>query len=645
MEKILDRVNYPNEIKKLSHKELKKLADEIRELIIDVVSKNGGHLSSNLGAVELTLALHYVFDTPEDKILWDVGHQIYTHKIITGRKDKFHTIRQFGGISGFPRREESEYDVLNTGHASTALSAALGFAIARDFKGEKHHVVAVIGDGSLTGGIALEALNQIGHHKKRLIIVLNDNKMSISPNVGAISRYLNYLQSGQLYVRTKEVIRGIVESIPKIGDKVVSIVHAIEDGVKKLMVPGLFFEELGIKYVGPINGHSIEEITKALEEAKKCTRPILVHVVTKKGKGFKEAEKKANWFHSSAPFDKKTGEFRKKDGPPTYSSVFSQTLIKLAEKDKKIIAITAAMPEGTGLIKFKEKFPERFFDVGIAEQHAIEFAVGLSLAGMKPVASIYSTFLQRAYDQLIHDVSLMKVPIVVGIDRAGAVSGDGPTHQGVYDIAYLRPVPELILMSPKDENELKDMIYSALLYEKPVFIRFPKAQGEGVEIKEEFKKIPLGKWEVVEEGKEVAVIAIGNLVYSAIRAQEMVGKIQKNFKFTVVNARFIKPMDEELLKDVLKKHKYIVTVENGVLNGGFGEAVLRYSVENGFSNVFKLIGFPDSILPQGTEKEIRKIYGVDEEGITKAVNELISRKKGVRKKINGFFDKIMDKIQ
>ncbi len=641
MKKILESVNYPEDIRKLSINELYRLSDEIRELIIEVVSKNGGHLSSNLGSVELTLALHYSFKTPVDKIVWDVGHQIYTHKIITGRKDRFHTIRQFRGISGFPRRDESEYDVLNTGHASTALSAALGLVFSRDFRGENFNIVAVVGDGSLTGGIALEALNQIGHHKKRLIIVLNDNKMSISPNVGAISKYLNYLQSGQFYVKTKEAIRSIIEPIPKIGDKFVQLAHTIEDGLKKLIVPGLFFEELGIKYVGPINGHSIEELIKTFEEAKKCTRPILIHVVTKKGKGYKAAEKRANWFHSSAPFDIKTGEFIKKSGPPTYSSVFSETVIRLAEKDERIVAITAAMPEGTGLIKFKEKFPERFFDVGIAEQHAVEFAVGLSLGGLKPVLAIYSTFLQRAYDQLIHDVSLMSVPLVVGIDRAGAVSGDGPTHQGIYDISYLRSIPDIILMSPKDENELKDMVYSAFQYKKPVFIRYPKTQGEGVKIKKEFKLIEFKTWEILKEGKEIAILAVGNLVNDALKVSEFL-ETEKNLKITVVNSRFIKPMDEKTLKEVLKNHKFIITVENGVKIGGFGEGVLSFANDIDFKGKIKILAFPDKVLPQGKESEIRHIYGIDFDGIKRAVLEVLEHKKG---KINGFFDKIKNKIQ
>ncbi len=626
MYEILNKINSPSDVRKLNETELKKLASEIREEIINVVSKTGGHLSSNLGSVELTLALHRSFNTPEDKLLWDVGHQIYPHKLITGRRELFHTIRQYKGISGFPNRDESEYDVLNTGHASTALSAALGMVIARDQKGEKHHVVAIVGDGSLTGGVALEALNQIGHLKRRIIIVLNDNKMSISPNVGAISKYLDYLQSGQFYVKTKEMIRSVVELIPAVGKKMVELAHDIEDKLKKLMVPGSFFEELGIRYIGPINGHNIKEMEEIFERVKKCTRPVLVHIVTEKGKGYKPAEEKANWFHSSAPFDVKTGKFKKKNGAPSYSTVFSETLIELAKENEKIVAITAAMPEGTGLIKFKEKYPDRYFDVGIAEQHGVEFSVGLALGGLRPVIALYSTFLQRAYDQIIHDVSLMDLPIVIGIDRAGAVSGDGPTHQGIYDIAYLNIVPNIIMMAPKDERELQNMIFTALKQEHPITIRYPRAQGYGVPLKETFEEIPIGKWELIKEGKDGIILAVGNRVYPAMEAALELK--EAGIEVGVVNSRFIKPLDKELLKRIEKEYKWILTVEDGVLKGGFGTSVdLFYRENKSFKIKVYSLGYPEEILPQGDTKTIHKLYGIDKDGIVSKVKEIISKRK------------------
>jgi 1-deoxy-D-xylulose-5-phosphate synthase len=625
MENILETISDPADIRKLNEKELKQLSEEIRKKIIDTVSNIGGHLSSNLGVVELTLALHRIFDTPKDKILWDVGHQVYPHKLITGRKEDFDTIRQYKGISGFPNREESEYDVLNTGHASTALSASLGMATVRDYNKEKNHIIAVVGDGALTGGIALEALNQIGHHKKRLIIVLNDNKMSISPNVGAISKYLEYLTAGQFYVKTKERVRRVVRKIPFVGDKIVDLVHKIADRLKKSMVPGYFFEELGIRYLGPINGHNIKELEEAFDKAKRCERPIIVHVVTEKGKGYKPAEKEANWFHSSAPFDIKTGKFKKKNGAPSYSSVFSDTVVDIAKNNKNIFAITAAMPEGTGLIKFQQAFPERYFDVGIAEQHGIEFAVGLALSGAKPIIALYSTFLQRAYDQIIHDVSLMDIPILIGIDRAGAVSGDGPTHQGIYDIAYLNPVPNFILMAPKDEGELRDMIYTAIQTNHPVAIRYPRAQGEGIPLRERYNKLDIGKWEIIKDGKDGIILAVGNRVYPAIYASKELEK--SGISVGVINARFIKPLDEELLLNIAKEYEWIITVEDGVLKGGFGSAVsLFYGKNSIFGIKIHSLGYPEEILPQGDTKTIHALYGVDEEGIKKEVMKIFSGK-------------------
>jgi len=625
--KILDEIESPEGLKKLSSKNLSKLAREIRTLIIEVVSKNGGHLSSNLGVVELTIALHYVFDAPRDKIIWDVGHQCYTHKILTGRKEKFLTLRQYEGLCGFPCREESDYDVYNTGHASTALSAALGTAVARDKKKEDHNVVAVVGDGSLTGGVAWEALNQLGHLREKMIIVLNYNEMSISHNVGAMSKYLSYLVSGQHYLKIKDHVKTILKAIPAVGWPMIKVARAVEEAIKKVFFPGLVFEELGVRYIGPVQGHSIRSLIEVFEDAKTYEGPVLIHCVTQKGRGYLPAQNHPEKFHSASPFDIQSGEALSKDKRPTYSSVFGQTVVKMAKEDEMIVAITAAMPDGTGLRDFAVQFPDRFFDVGIAEQHAVDFSTGLALNGFKPIVAIYSTFLQRAYDQLYHDVCLMDVPIVLALDRAGIVPDDGPTHQGVNDIVYLRHLPNMIVMAPKDENELQHMIKSAISYSHPSSVRFPKGKVRGVRLDESYEEIPLGQSERLKEGKDL-LLAFGNMVYPALEAAQRLEK--EGVSLAVVNARFAKPLDEQMILKYARPGRTVVTVEEGVVTGGFGSAVREFlDREKRFSVKFKSIGLPLEIYPLGKAEQIRKNLFLDEEGLFRQIRDFYGLSKSV----------------
>ena len=620
MAKILDSIERPSDIRKLSPQELSTLALEIRALILETVAKNGGHLGSNLGVVELTLALHTVFDSPRDKIVWDVGHQCYTHKILTGRKANFAGLRRCGGILGFPCRDESEHDIYNTGHASTALSAALGMAVARDKAKEKHHVIAVIGDGSLTGGVALEALNQIGHLRERLIIVLNYNEMSISANVGAWSKYLSYLVSGQPFIRIKDQAKSILRSIPKIGWPLIKAGRAFEELVKKTIFPGLVFTELGIRYVGPVEGHSIQSLVEAFELAKTYDGPILIQCVTQKGKGYQPARMHPEKFHGAGPFQISTGEPRNREWGPSFSSVFGDALIKIARKDEKVLAITAAMGEGTGLKEFSEKLPERFFDVGIAEQHAVTFASGLAVSGFKPVVAIYSTFLQRAYDQVYHDVCLMDLPVVFVLDRAGIVPDDGPTHQGINDIAYLRHMPHMIVMAPKDENELQHMLWSALSYGHPASVRFPKAKGLGVPLDEHLHVIPPGRSELIRDGRDL-LFAFGNMVAPALEAAKALEK--DGISLAVVNARFIKPLDEEMILRFARPGATVVTVEEGINDGGAGSAVRELLDRAGrFDIRFKAIGLPLEAYPLGKADEIRAMVGLDVPGLTRQIKDL-----------------------
>ncbi|MFO7732658.1 MAG: 1-deoxy-D-xylulose-5-phosphate synthase [Candidatus Aminicenantes bacterium] len=617
---VLDRIRQPADVRKLSRQELSQLADEIRVLILETVSKNGGHLGSNLGVVELTLALHSAFDSPRDKIVWDVGHQCYTHKILTGRRERFRGLRKCGGILGFPCREESEHDPYNTGHASTALSAALGMAVARDKAGEDHHVIAVVGDGSLTGGVALEALNQIGHLKTRLIIVLNYNEMSISANVGAWSKYLSYLVSGQHIIRIKDQAKSILRNIPKIGWPLIRAGRAFEELIKKTIFPGLVFTELGIRYVGPVQGHNIESLTEAFALAKKYDGPILIQCVTQKGRGYQPARSHPEKFHGAGPFHISTGEPLNSESAPSFSGVFGEALVKIAGMDKKVVAITAAMGEGTGLHGFSKRYPDRFFDVGIAEQHAVTFASGLAVSGLKPVVAIYSTFLQRAYDQVYHDVCLMDLPVVFALDRAGIVPDDGPTHQGVNDIAYLRHMPNMIVCAPRDENELQHMMWSALSYGHPVSIRFPKARGLGVPMDEDFRTIPVGQSEVLKEGRDL-VLAFGNMVYPALAAARLLEN--EGLSLAVVNARFVKPLDEDILLRFAGPGRTIVTVEEGVQAGGAGSAVREFlDREKRFGIRFKSIGLPLDLFPVGKSEEIRRMLGLDVDGLVERFREV-----------------------
>lgn len=623
MNTILDRIKSPKDLKDCSMKELSQLSKEIRSLIIEVVSKNGGHLSPNLGVVEMTIALHYVFDAPEDKIIWDVGHQCYTHKILTGRKEQFSTLRQLDGLCGFPCREESEYDIYNTGHASTALSAALGMAVARDKENKAHQVVAFVGDGSLTGGVAWEALNQSGHLREKLIIVLNYNEMSISLNVGAMSKYLSYLVSGQHYLRMKDHAKTILKAIPAVGWPMIKAGRAIEEVIKKTFFPGLLFEELGIRYIGPVQGHSLGSLIEVFKDAKAYEGPVLILCVTKKGKGYPPAESNPAKYHSASPFDIQTGESTSTDTRTTYSAVFGETVVDLADKDEKVVAITAAMPDGTGLRDFSQRFPDRFFDVGIAEQHAVDFATGLALSGYKPVVAIYSTFLQRAYDQLYHDVCLMDIPVVFGLDRSGIVPDDGPTHQGINDIVFLRHLPNMIVMAPKDENELRHMLKSALSYGHPVSVRFPKGKVIGVDQDEKLDVIPLGKGEVLKEGKDL-LIAFGSLVHPALEAA---AKLEDDgIELAVVNARFAKPLDEDLILSYARSGSVILTVEEGVTAGGFGSAVRELLDRKKIFDVrFKSIGLPDEIYPLGKADQIKKMFKLDPDGLAQQIRQFYGK--------------------
>ncbi len=591
---ILDTINSAQDLRTLSQEELPELAGEVRQEIINVVSRTGGHLASSLGVVDLTIALHYAFDTPKDRIVWDVGHQAYAHKILTGRRAQFPTLRQHGGMSGFPKREESPCDHFDVGHASTSISAALGMAAARDIKGEEYRVIAVIGDGSISAGLAFEGMNQAGHLKKNLVVILNDNEMSISPNVGALSSYLSRLMTGNFYTKFRQETKHFLQGIPRVGEAMFNLAKRTEESIKGLMVPGMLFEDLGFQYVGPIDGHNIEHLLQTFNNIKDFTWPVLIHVITKKGKGCEFAECSPSQFHGTPPFDLATGKASKKSTVLSYTDVFGQTMIKLAEDNDKIVAISAAMPEGTGLDKFSEQFPDRFFDVGIAESHGITFACGLAVEGLHPVAAIYSTFTQRAYDQIVHDLCLQNLPVTLALDRAGLVGEDGPTHHGVFDIAYLRHVPNMVLMAPKDENELQHMIKTAVEYPGPTAVRYPRGTGYGVPMDQELKQLEIGKAELLLDGTDVAIIPIGNMVYPAMEAARRLAV--DGISAAVVNARFVKPLDGELIQRVAKKTGRVVTVEEHALMGGFGSAVLESLDAAGMTGVKSLrIGLPDCV--------------------------------------------------
>lgn len=624
MTRLLDTIDSPADLRKLDRKQLPQVAQEIRDTVIDVVSRIGGHFGGNLGIVELTLALHWVFDTPRDQIVFDTGHQTYPHKLITGRRETFPTIRQHDGISGFCKREESEYDVFNAGHASTSISAALGIAVARDFRKEDYSVVAVIGDGALSGGLALEGLNQAGHLKRRLMIVLNDNDMSISTNVGAMSGYLNSIIKGQRYIQAKELAKGVMDRIPVVGGKLHEIASDMEQVLKHMVVPGTLFEELGFKYLGPYDGHDLQNLIDIFEKYKSYDGPLLIHVITKKGKGYTPAEDKPIWSHGVTPFDRVSGEVKKdKPAPPSYTAVFAEALIELAKNDPKIVAITAAMPDGTGLDKFARALPGQMFDVGIAEEHAVTFCGGMATQGMKPIAAIYSTFLQRAFDQVFHDVAIMDLPVVFALDRGGIAGADGPTHHGIYDMAYLRVFPNMICMAPKDENELRHMLKTAFETGHPTSLRYPRGNGLGVEMDAEMKALPVGRGEVLREGADAAIFAIGNEVWPAMHAADLLAK--SGINAAVINARFIKPIDDELVTKYCRPGARIITVEEGSLAGGFGSAVMERAQQLGLVDVqFHRIGIPDEYVHHGSQDVLRAQYDLHPEGIARRVREFLA---------------------
>jgi 1-deoxy-D-xylulose-5-phosphate synthase len=621
--RFLSEINSPADLRQLKVEDLQEVADEVRQFIIDTCSRIGGHTGASLGAVELAVAMHYVFDTPNDRLVWDVGHQAYAHKILTGRRDELHTIKQDGGLSGFLRRDESEYDTFGAGHASTSISAALGMAVARDTKKENFHVCAMIGDSSLAGGMAMEAINQAGHLKSRLVVLLNDNGMSIAPAVGSLSGYLNRIKEAQSYQHVKEEIGDALGSVPVIGGKLRAAAKSFKDAIAAAVLPGALVNELGFKYIGYVDGHDVAMLVHALEEAKKVDDgPVIVHALTTKGKGFPNPEKNYYAYHATGPFDPKTGlPYRSsKINPPTYTQVFGDTMCELMAKDDKIVALTAAMPDGTGVDRVLEKFPERAYDVGIAEQHAITFCAGMACEGLKPVAAIYSTFLQRAFDQVIHDVCLQDLNVTLAMDRAGIVGADGPTHHGLLDIAYLRGYPNIVLMAPKDEAEMRDMMLTAIDHPGPAAIRYPRGNGHGVDISGEPKKIEIGTAEVLREGGDAVIIAYGEMVYPSVEAAKILEK--QGLSVTVVNARFVKPLDESVMLGLAKSSRLIVTVEAAYLAGGFGSAVLEMLEEKGVSDKIKVVrlGVPDEIVTHGDPKRLLAQYGLNPDGIASAVS-------------------------
>ncbi len=624
---ILERINDPADLRALTESDLPALAREIRQRIVETTAANGGHLAPSLGVVELTLALHYVFNTPDDKIIWDVGHQCYAHKLITGRRERFRTLRQPGGLSGFPKREESIYDPFDTGHSSTSISAALGMTLGRDLKGDCHKTIAVIGDGSMTGGLAFEGLNQAGHLDKNLIVILNDNEMSISPNVGALSSFLSRKLTGKTVVRIKKELENLLKH-SKAGENILSLLKRSEESLKGFFTPGMLFEALKFEYIGPIPGHQFEALLETFRNVRDFSSgPVLIHVLTTKGKGYRPAEERPGDFHGVGPFEIETGKpLTVAAGPPAYTKVFGDTLVELAEKDPRLTAITAAMPAGTGLLKFAERFPERFFDVGIAEQHAVTFAAGLACEGLRPVVAVYSTFLQRALDQVIHDVCLPNLPVILAIDRGGVVGDDGPTHHGVFDLSFLRFIPNLLLMAPKDEDELRHMLLTALHCPGPVAIRYPRGPGLGVPLTGEPRKLPLGKGELLQEGEDVLLLPVGNRVAPALEAAAGLAKV--GIGAAVINPRFVKPLDGDLIRAWAARTGIVITVEDNAQSGGFGSAVLELLARRGPAGVrVKTLGLPDRFLEHGTQPGLWHQARIDAAAITAAALELVQEKK------------------
>ncbi|MGA2622658.1 MAG: 1-deoxy-D-xylulose-5-phosphate synthase [Bacteroidota bacterium] len=627
--KFLSHIDSPADLRKLSIPELRTVCTELREFIIDMISKVGGHLGAGLGTVELAVALHYVFNTPEDKIVWDVGHQAYPHKVLTGRRDIFHTIRQLGGISGFLRRDESVYDTFGAGHASTAISAALGIATARDFDGKTYNVIAVVGDGSLTGGMAYEAMNNAGLLKKNMIVILNDNQMvslsSRNPRVWTLQNYFTELLTHPTYNKFKSNVWELTGKLDSLGDRLRGVAQRVERGVKAVVTPGMLFEALGFRYFGPVNGHNVVKLVEIFRHVKDMKGPILIHAITQKGKGYPPAEKEATRLHGVTPFDKVTGVSHKNvDERPSLTSIFGKALVEICRLNPKVVGITAAMADGTGLTLLHEEMPERFFDVGIAEQHAVTFAAGLATEGYIPVTAIYSTFLQRAYDQIIHDVALQGLHVVFVLDRGGLVGADGPTHHGVFDFSYLRCVPGLVLMAPKDEQELRDMLYTAVEYKRgPVALRYPRGNAIGVPLRSGFQRVEIGKAETVRRGRDAAILAIGNMVANALAAADIMAG--EGIEAEVVNMRFVKPLDEKLIKDVCSRFRHIITVEDQVVEGGFGTAVLESVAAQGITGVrVKTHGIPDKFIEHGSPSQLHRMLKLDAEGIASVTRDFLA---------------------
>ena len=618
---ILDKINKPNDIKRIDPEEYEQLAQEIRQFLIDSISKTGGHLASNLGVVELTMALHIVFDLPTDKLIWDVGHQSYTHKILTGRKNQFNKLRKYGGMSGFPKRNESDYDAFDTGHSSTSISAGLGYASARNITGEDYHVISVIGDGALTGGMAYEALNNASSLKKNFIIVLNDNSMSISENVGGISRILDDVRSSYSYYDLKEDVKNTLHKLPN-GDALVEKIKKTKSNIKQFIVPGQIFEDMGIQYLGPVDGHNIHKLIKIFNIAKRVDSPVLVHVVTQKGHGYAPAEKNPSRFHGIGPFDIKTGKSLSVGKGESYSAVFSRKICDIAKNDRSVVAITAAMPDGTGLDKFKKWFPDRFFDVGIAEEHAVTFSAGLAAGGMKPVFAVYSSFLQRAFDQILHDVCMQQLHVVFAIDRAGLVGSDGETHQGIFDLSFLSVIPNMTIIAPKNGWELENALEFALEhFYGPIAIRYPRRCAY-TGLSEYVQPIEYGKSELIHEGSHICLMAVGNMMETALTTGERLKEY--NIDATIVNARFVKPIDEDMICDIADEHELLVTLEENVYTGGFGEAVSRYTQMNGLSIRTLGIALPDDYIEHGNVDILKHEAGIDAEAVFDRIMETIA---------------------
>ncbi len=621
---LLDTIDSPVDLRKLTPPQLEKLAQELRDKIIHTVSETGGHLAPCLGVVELTIALHYVFDTPDDKIIWDVGHQTYAHKLLTGRRDRFHTLRQHQGLSGFPKREESPYDVVETGHSSTSISYGLGIAVGKCLLKNCRKVISVIGDGSMTAGLAFEGLNQAGHLDKDLIVILNDNEMSISPNVGAMSSFINKKLTGKTARRLRDHIENSLMALPSVGENILQILRKSEESLKSFLTPGMLFEALRFQYVGPIPGHNLEDLITTLQNVKKHSHgPVLVHVLTTKGKGYEPAETNPGDYHGVGPFDIATGKPKSSGGPVSYTKVFGDTICALARKDKRITAITAAMPAGTGLMDFSREFPDRFFDVGIAEQHAVTFAAGQAMEGLRPVVAVYSTFMQRAMDQVIHDVCLPNLPVTLALDRGGVVGDDGPTHHGVFDLSLFRCIPNLTMMAPKDENELQHMLYTAINHGAPVLVRYPRGKGVDVELEAPEKTLAIGKGELLREGDDVLLLPIGNRVYPALEAAEGLEKL--GISAAVINPRFIKPLDNELISHWATKTGRVVTIEDNVKKGGFGSGVLQMLAELHINIPMRLLGYGNTFIEQGPQEVLWKDAGIDTAGIINGALEVMKQ--------------------